>query len=397
LNTAFTRAALLCAALLVCAAGVPVASADLPPVKIGFVFSYTGMNSEEGKSVDAAMAAALSLHGGMVAGRKIEIIKRDDTGIAPEVARRLAQELVIQDHVDFLAGSLLSPNAVAIAGVSTAAHVPFLIVNAGTSGILEKQPYTVRFGFTNVQVTQPLAQWAVQNGIKTAYAIYQNYGPGVETTNLFEKAFVAQGGTLLGKTGIPFQTTDYAAYVQRIKDAAPQGVFAFINGGPGIEFLKTAAAAGLTKSGIRIISAVELVEPNDLPLVGDAAVGTVSSINYSPQHDSAVNHAFLKAYRTSYGSDRLPNYVTVAAYDVINAIYRVVDAQKGNIDPQKSLDLLKTISFESPRGPISIDPKTRDLVQNIYIRRVERSGTGWTYREIAVIPKVKDTTEQPDP
>ena len=335
-------------------------------------------------------------HGDTVAGRKIEIIKRDDTGIAPEVARRLAQELVIQEHVDFLAGSLLTPNAVAIAGVSTAAHVPFLIVNAGTSGILAKQPYTVRFGFTNAQITQPLAQWAMQNGIRRVYAIYQNYGPGVETTEHFEKALTAQGGTFLGGIGVPFQTTDYAAYVQRLRDAAPQGVFAFINGGPGIEFLKTAAQGGFAKSGIRIISAVELVDPNDLPLAGDAAVGTVSAINYLPQHDSKLNHAFVAQFRQSYGGDRQPNYVAVAAYDVIGAIYRVVAAQKGDLDASKSLDLLRNLAFESPRGPIRIDPKTRDIVQNVYIRRIERNGTGWAYREIAVLPMVKDATEDTD-
>lgn len=392
----FARAALLGAAVLACASSA-VRAADAPPLKIGFVFSYTGVSAETAKEVDAAMAAAVHEHGGMVAGRRIEIIKRDDTGIAPEVARRQAQELVIQDHVDFLAGSLLTPNAVAIESVSTAAHIPFLIVNAGTSGIMVKQPYTVRFGFTNVQVTQPLAQWAVQNGLKNIFAIYQDYGPGVETTHLFEKSLAAQGGTLVGETGVPFSTTDFAAYVQRIKNANPSGVFAFINGGTGIEFLKTAALAGLGKPPSRIISAVELVDPNDLPLSGDAAVGTVSSINYFPQLDTPANRAFLAAFRASFGSDRQPNYVAVAAYDVVNAICRVVAAQKGGSDPDKSMQLLKTLSFVSPRGPVSVDPKTRDLVQNIYIREVVRAGAGWTYRQIAVIPAVRDTTEEPDP
>lgn len=387
----------LCAAALLLSAPRTVSAADAPPLKIGFIFSYTGVNAETGKAVDAAIATALREHGGAVAGRRIEIIKRDDTGIAPEVARRYAQELVVQDHVDFLAGSLLTPNAVAIERVSTAAHVPFLIVNAGTSGILENNPYTVRFGFTNVQVTQPLAQWAVQNGMRRMFAIYQDYGPGAETTALFAKAFAAQGGTLLGQLAVPFSATDFSAYVQRIKDGNPEGVFAFINGGTGIDFLKTAATAGLEKSA-RVISAVEMVDPNDLPLAGDAAVGTVSSINYLPQHESAMNRAFVRAFKKSYGADREPNYVAVAAYDVINAICRVVAAQNGRPDPNKSMELLKTVAFESPRGPISIDPATRDIVQNIYIRQVVRGAKGaLTYREIATIAKVKDTTEKPDP
>jgi branched-chain amino acid transport system substrate-binding protein len=384
------------AALLVCAASAPVA-ADQPPVKVGFIFSYTGANAQAAKYADAALDAYLQQHGDTAGGRKIVIVKRDDTGIAPEVARRQAQELVIQEHVDFLAGALLTPNAVAIEQVSSAAHVPFLIVNAGTSGILAKAPYTVRFGFTNAQITQPLAQWAMRNGIKRVYAIYQNYGPGVETTGHFEKALSAQGGTFLGQIGVPFQTTDYAAYVQRLRDAAPQGVFAFINGGPGIEFLKTAAGAGaFAKNGIRIISAGELVDPNDLPLTGDAAAGTVSTIDYLPTIDSKLNRAFVEQFRKSYGSDRQPNYVAVAVYDVIDAIYRTVAAQKGDLDAAKSLDILRNMSFESPRGPIRIDPKTRDIVQNVYVRRIERSGSGWAYRQIAVLPMVRDGTEDTD-
>jgi ABC-type branched-subunit amino acid transport system substrate-binding protein len=242
--------------------------ADAPPVKIGFIFSYTGASAQTAKYADAAIDAYVQQHGDTVAGRKVVIIKRDDTGIAPEVARRLAQELVIQEHVEFLAGALLTPNAVAIEQVSSAAHVPFLIVNAGTSGILAKQPYTVRFGFTNAQITQPL--------------------------------------------------------------------------------------------------------------------------------DSKLNRAFVEQFRKSYGGDRQPNYVAVAVYDVLNSIYRTVAAQKGELDPAKSLDVLRNMSFESPRGPIRIDPKTRDIVQNVYIWRIERSGSGWAYRQIAVLPMVRDVTEGAD-
>ena len=248
----FMCTALAIAALLAC---VPIAavSADLPPVKVGFIFSYSGFSAATGKLVQAAIATYVRQHGDTVAGRKIEIIQRDDTGIAPEVATRLAQELVLGEHVDFLAGSAFTPNAIAVAHVSTAAHVPYLIVNAGTSGIVEKEPFSVRFGFTNEQLTGPMALWAVRNGIKKAYAIYQNYGAGADTTALFAKDFAAVGGTLVGQVGVPVDATDFSAYVQRIKDAAPQGVFAFINGGPGVQFLRTAAQAGFAKSGIRIL------------------------------------------------------------------------------------------------------------------------------------------------
>jgi branched-chain amino acid transport system substrate-binding protein len=390
------RTALAIALMLLCVPAVPV-RADLPPVKVGFIFSFAGFSAPTGKLVLAAIAAYQRQHGETAAGRKIELIVRDDTGIAPEVATRLAQELILQEHVDFLAGAAFTPNAIAIAHVSTAAHVPFLIVNAGTSGIIEKEPYSVRFGFTNVQLTEPMAKWAIQNGIKTAYAIYQNYGPGAETTALFAKAFAAQGGTLLGQIGVPVDATDYSAYVQRIKDAAPQGVFAFINGGPGVQFLRSAALAGFAKSGIKIFSAVELVSTNDLPIAGDSAVGTASAIDYMPENPSPLNRAFVAQFEQSYGSNQLPDFMAVSAYDVLGAIYRVVAAQKGVLETNKTMDLLRNMSFESPRGPIRVDPRTRGLVENIYVRQIVRSGSGWAYRQIAVIPMVKDTTETGDP
>ncbi len=386
-------------ALAVVLSFVPLtrANADLPPVKVGFIFSFSGFSAPTGKLVLAAIAAYQRQHGDSVAGRKIEIIVRDDTGIAPEVATRLAQELVLGEHVDFLAGSAFTPNAIAIAHVSTAAHVPFLIVNAGTSHIVEKEPYSVRFGFTNVQLTEPMAKWAVQNGIKTAYAIYQNYGAGAETTDLFAKAFAAQGGKLVGQVGVPVDATDFSAYVQRIKDAAPQGVFAFINGGPGVQFLRSAALAGFAKSGIRIFSAAELVGTNDLPNAGDSAVGSASAIDYMPEHDTPLNRAFVTQFKAAYGSDQQPDFMAVATNDVIDAIYRLVAAEKGSLDANKSMALLRNMSFESPRGPIRVDPHTRGLVENIYVREVVRSGSGWTFRQIAVIPLVKDTTEVGDP
>jgi branched-chain amino acid transport system substrate-binding protein len=384
---------LLVAAVL--ALALPLRAVAAPePIKIGFIFSYSGSDDETGKEADAAMAAYMAQHGDTVAGRKVVILRRDDTGLAPEVAKRLATELVIQDHVDVLAGTILTPNAIAVAQVSTQSHVPFLIVNAGSAGIPAKNPYTVRFGFTNAQLTQPLAQWMVRNGIKSAYALYANYGAGVETTTLFANAFAAAGGTMLGEIGMPMNSNDFSAYIQRVKDAHPQALFVFHNGSGGINLMKACGHADLTKAGITVVTVPEVVRPNDLATVGDAVLGNISALDYAPSHDSAMNRAFVQAFQKAHGGERLPSFDAIAAYDVINAVYRVATAQNGVMDPDKTIATLRGMSFESPRGPFKIDPQTREPIENVYIRRVERSGGVLSYREIATFPMVKVPVEQ---
>jgi branched-chain amino acid transport system substrate-binding protein len=386
---------LLFIAAAVLAGALPLRAAAVPePIKIGFVYSYTGTDQENGKEADAAMAAYMAQHGDTVAGRKVVIIKRDDTGLAPEVARRLAQELVIQEHVDILAGSILTPDAIAVAQVSTQSHVPFLIVNAGSAGIPEKNPYTVRFGFTNAQLTQSLAQWMVRNGMKTAYALFANYGAGVETTTLFTKAFTAAGGTMLGQIAMPYNTNDFSAYIQRVKEAHPQALFVFHNGAGGINLMKSCGEAELTKAGITVVTAPEVVRANDLAVAGDSVIGNISALDYVASHDTAVNRAYVAAFQKAHGGDRLPGADALAAYDIMGAVYRVAAAQNGVMDPDKTMATLRGMSFESPRGPFKIDPQTREPIENIYIRRVERMDGALGYREIATFPMVKVPVEQ---
>lgn len=388
---------LLGAALLACLALAPGGAAGAPsdatPIKIGFLFPFTGGGlAEVSEEVGAALDTYVRQHGDTVAGRKIEIIRRDDTGLAPEVARRNAQELVVGEHVDFLAGEVFSPNAVAIAQISTQAHVPFLIVNSGSAGLLDNDPYTLRIGFTNRQLVGPLARWVVQSGIKSSYAAYQDFAAGHEMAGLFAKAFSAQGGSIVGEVTAPISTTDYTAYALRIRDASPQGVFAFVGGGYGVFFIKAAAQLGFAQRGIKIYSASGLVDPNDLAVAGDAALGTIYATDYTPYHNSALNREFVKQFKATLGKDRVPDYASVAAYDAIDAIYRVVAQQKGNVDPDKSLELLRNLSFESPRGPLRIDPKTREAIENVYIVRIDKSKTGLVPNEIATFPMVNDAT-----
>jgi branched-chain amino acid transport system substrate-binding protein len=375
--------------------GTRSTAADLPPIKIGLIDSYTGTPPYIAAGFDAAIKAWIDQHGDTVAGRKIEFIRRDDQS-QPEVARRVAQELIVQENVDILAGIGITPNAIAVAQVSTQAKKPFLISNAATSGILANAPYTVRFGFTTRQITVPLAQWALRYKMTSAFSVVQDYGPGLDAEATFAQAFTDGGGKMLGSLRVPVSSRDDSAYVQRIRDAKPKVAFTFFNLTGARTFLNSAEQTGLLKSATKIVSADDLVDENDLDTYGDGIVGLVSSGNYTSTHDSALNHAFVKAFGVAYGGDgkRLPDFTNCAIYDIMNAIYRVVAAQKGVVDPEKTMALLKGMKIDSPRGPLMIDPVTRDAVQNVYIKKVLKRNGKLATIEIETIPMVRDSSER---
>jgi branched-chain amino acid transport system substrate-binding protein len=375
-------------------AAIPAQADEPPPIKVGVVFSFTGPSPLGGAELDTAFRVFMDEHGDKIAGRKVELIRRDDTGPAPDVVKRLVQELIVQDKVDILAGISYTPNALAAGGVTTAAKKPLFIVNAATSGILAKAPYLVRFGFTTPQITVPLAQWAAKNGAKSVYVLYSDYGPGVDAGAAFTKTFTAAGGTIAGEVRAPLRNPDFSAYVQRIKDANPDSVFVFLPAGdqPGI-FLKAFTDAGLGAAGIKILATGDLTEESSLDTMGDAALGIVTAYHYSDVHDSDLNHAFVKKFEAASGNKLRPDFVGAVAYDVLGAVYHVIEAQGGNVDPDKTMALIKGYKAESPRGPIMIDPETRDIVQNVYIRRVERRDGHLVNAEIATIPMVKDPNE----
>ena len=342
----FQRCLLALLAAVLVTASVPAVAQTQEPIKIGVVLSYSGGdNVILGKMADAAFAAYMKEHGDTIAGRKVVLIKRDDTGIAPETAARLAQELIVQDHIDLLIGASYTPNAIAMGKVSTQAKVPYFIVNAATSNIFKTNPYTARFGFTTGQISEPFAKWAFNfQHAKTAYAVFQDYGPGIDAGTTFEKTFTAAGGKVLGESRMPLDTKDFSAYIQKVKDAKPDVMFLFINAtGGGVDFIKALKSAGI-----------------------------VTTFDYSAMHDSALNRTFIKDFKAAYGSDQLPTFEGVQAYDAIAAAYKVLIAQKGHIDPDKTMEIVKGMHFESPRGLIQIDPATRDIIQNVYFRKVER-------------------------
>jgi branched-chain amino acid transport system substrate-binding protein len=395
----FTR---MIRSLFACAASVAVLSvasgaaiAQQTPIKVGVVYSFSGGSATAGKEFNDTLATFQKLHGETAGGRKVEFVKRDDGGIAPDNAKRLAQELIVQEHVDFLTGLIFTPNAVAVGNVSTAAKMPTFIVNATTSGIMAKNPYMSRYSMSATQVTVPLAKYAYKSGQRNMYVLFMDYGPGIDSGKTFEDTFTAEGGKIAGEVRVPVTASDFSAYLQRIKDAKPDGLYVFLNAsGTGTAFLKQVKAQGFDKAGIKLFVSGDLVTEQALPAIGDAAVGVISSMNYSGSHDSKLNRDFIKAFEVQSGGTP-PTFGAVGAYDAFTAIYKVIDAQKGNVDPDKSMEIVKTLKFESPRGPIAIDPDTRDIVQNVWIRRTELKGGKLVNTEIDSYPMFKDPSEHP--
>jgi branched-chain amino acid transport system substrate-binding protein len=380
---------------LTAAAGLGGASAQQTPIRIGVIYSYSGAPPIQGQLLDAGLNLYAKQHGDTVAGRRIELIRRDDTGLAPDVAKRVATELIVQDHVDVLLGMLLTPNTIAVESVSAAAKVPLLIVNSASSHILERDPYAVRFGYSMPQLTGPLAQWATNDRIKTAYILYQDYGPGVEAATSFTRSFTALGGTILATTPFPVDTKDFSAYIERIKDAKPQAVYAFINGGgTGPLFVHAADAAGFKKAGITILAANDLIAVNELNLASDFSVDLIQVMDYTPSLANATNRAFVPAFGALTDAHLVPDFSAVAAYDALAAVYKAVAAQNGNLDPDKALAFWRGLQFDSPRGPVAIDPKTRDIIENIYVRRIVSHGGRAGMTELQTFPMVRDPTEQ---
>jgi branched-chain amino acid transport system substrate-binding protein len=385
-------------AVALLAGALPGGAQQLPPFKIGLIFSFTGGTASAAKSNDAILAAFFKTHGDTIAGRKVEIVQRDDTGIAPEVARRVAQELIVQEHVDIIVGTNLTPNAVAVSKVSTQAKVPFFIVNSATSNVVKDQPYTARFGFTTEEIVPPLALYAAKNYGKTAFSIFQNYGPGIDADKAFERVFTENGGTIIGSAPIPVNNQDFSAYVQRVKEAKPAVLFVFLNAaGGGVELLREINNQGLIRNGVKVVATGDIVNEFLLPALqsGNPPLGLVTTFNYSRTHPSATNKAFVSAFHAAYG-DQIngPDFNGVAEWDALGAVYTIGAALKGDFsNPDKVMALVRGMKIDSPRGPVVIDPSTRDAVQNVYLRRLEMVGGRLENTEFETTPLVKDPTE----
>ncbi len=360
-------------------------------VKLGLVAEFSGPFAQYGQQILGGMKAYMKQHGDTVAGKKIEIVQKDTTGPAPDVAKRLAQELVTRDNVDFLVGFGLTPNALAVAPVATEAKRPMIIMNAATSIITTKSPYIVRVSMTLPQITQPMAQWAAKNGIKKVYTVVADYGPGLDAEAAFTKAFKAAGGEMVGSVHTPLQNPDFAPFVQRVKDAKPEAVFLFLPAGEqGIAFMKGYAERGLAQAGIKLIATGDITDDGVLEAMGEPTLGLITSFHYSAAHNSPENAAFKKAYAEVNGDKLRPNFMAAGGYDGMAAIYEALKKTNGSTDGEKLVAAMKGMKLVSPRGPIMIDPETRDVVQTVYIRKVEKTGGGLYNVEFDKFPDQKD-------
>src|SRR6186713_785934 len=344
-------------------------------VKIGLILPMTGGQASTGKQIDNAVKLYMQQNGDTVAGKKIEVILKDD-GAVPDNTKRLAQELIVNDKVNFIAGFGVTPAALAAAPLATQAKIPEIVMAAGTS-------------ITLAQSSTIIGDWAAKNGIKKVATLTSDYAPGNDALNFFKQHFTAGGGEVVEEVKTPLANPDFAPFLQRMKDAKPDAVFVFVPAGQGGNFMKQYAERGLDKAGIRVIGPGDVMDDDLLNGMGDAALGTVTAHLYSAAHPSAMNKDFVAAYKKAFGTR--PGFMAVSGYDGIHLIYEALKKTNGDTDGTKLVEAMKGMKWESPRGPISIDPDTRDIVQNIYIRKVEKVDGELYNVEFATFEAVKDS------
>ena len=384
------RRALLAGTALLAAAFLPAAGHAAGTIKIGIVMPYSGQFADLTKQMDNGIKIYMQEHGDTVAGKKIEIIRKDVGGINPSVAKRLAQELVVRDKVDILAGWLLTPNAIAGCSVSKEAKKFTVVMNAATSIITDKSPYCTRTSFTLPMITVTLGQWAAKNEIKNDYTMTSDYAPGHDSEKGFSYGFTSAGGKILGTVRMAVKSPDFSAYVQRAKDLKPQSIFVFIPGGSQpAAFGKALAERGMGANTIKVLGTQELADDAAIKSMGSDALGIITAGNYNYNREDAMNEKFVAAYRKIAGGEN-PNFGAVGGYDGMHLIYAAIEKAKGKTDAESLIAAAKGMKWQSPRGPMMIDPKTRDVVQTIYISKVEKKGGKLVNVVIDKVPDVHD-------
>jgi len=356
----------LMAAIALAAASVAQAQ---DPIKIGLIVPMTGPFASTGRQVENNVKLFQALNGSTVAGRKVEVLLKDDAGVA-DTTRRLAQEMILKDKVSVLAGFGLTPLAFSTAPIATQSKTPMVVMNAATAVITERSPFIVRSGFTLPQVTAPAAEWATKSGLKRVVTLVADYGPGLDAEKTFVDSFKQGGGEVVETLRVPMANPDFAPFLQRVRDAKPEAVFVFVPSGMGASFMKQFAERGLAQAGIRVIATGDVVDDDLLNDMGEAAVGVISAFHYSAALPSAINKKYVADYAKANRGER-PNFHGVGAYDGMQLIYEGLKKTKGE-GGQALIDAMKTVSFESPRGKFAIDPKTREVVQEVRLHRVER-------------------------
>jgi branched-chain amino acid transport system substrate-binding protein len=371
--------------LAIAAAMVPTANAQ-DTVKVGMVMPLTGTLADAGKQVVAGARLYMSQHGDTVAGKHIDLIVKDD-GSSFDTGRRLIQEAIANDKVDILAGGLTG-DLMAAAPVITAAKKPTVIMLSSTSAVVDKSPYFVRSSCTLAQSAMILADWAIRNGIKKVVTLVSDFSPGLEAEATFKARYLAAGGEIAENIRVPLRSPDFSPFLQRARDAEPQAIFAFVPSVQAVGLVKQYAERGLDKAGIKLIGPGDLTDDDTLAQVGDVMLGTLTAHFYSAAHPSAINKAFVEAYLKQSG--RRANFMALSGYDGMHLIYEALKKTNGSVDSGALMAAMKGMAWESPRGPMSIDPATGEVIHNIYIRKVEKAN-GENYNvEFATFEAVKD-------
>jgi branched-chain amino acid transport system substrate-binding protein len=377
----------LAVALVAASAGSCVLAQD-NTFKIGLILPMTGQQASTGRQIEAAAKLYMAQNGDTVAGKRVQLIVKDDTSL-PDVTRRLAQELVVNDKVDVLAGFGITPSATATASIATQSKTPEVVMAAATSSITEASPYIVRTSFTLPQVSVALADWAPKNGIKKVVSLVSDYGPGIDAEKYFKERLQFNGGQVVESLRVPLRNPDFAPFLQKVRDAKPDALFVFVPAGAGALLMKQYIERGLDKAGIKLIATGDVTDDDQLNAMGDGALGVVTSHHYSAAHPSATNKKFVAAFEKANKGMR-PNFMAVGGYDGMHVIYEALKKTQGKGGGDALLAAMKGQIFESPRGPIFIDAQTRDIVQNVYLRKVEKKDGQLYNVEFDVIKDVKD-------
>ena len=375
------------AALVLGAGGLAQAQAP-QPFKIGLILPLTGQQASTGRQIEAAARLWMAQNGDTVSGRKVQLIVKDDTS-TPDQTRRIAQELVVNDKVDVLAGFGITPSAMATAPIATQSKTPMVVMAAATSAITEASPYIVRTSFTLPQASVALADWAPKNGIKRVVTLVTDYGPGIDAERFFKDRLLFNGGTVPETLRVPLRNPDFAPFLQKVRDIKPDALFVFVPSGAGAAVMKQFLERGMDKAGIRLIGTGDVTDDDQLNDMGDGALGVVTSHHYSAAHPSAANKKFVEAFQKANKNMR-PNFMAVGGYDGMRVIYESLKKTNGKGGGDALLAGLKGQIFESPRGPVFIDAQTRDIVQNIYLRKVDKKDGQLYNVEFDVIKDVKD-------
>lgn len=380
--------------------GCQAAPADTKAIKVGIILTYSGPDASIGEAIDRGAELFLKLHrSDLPPGVELQLIKRDETGPSPDVAQRLARELIVREGVQILTGGQWTPNVSAIAPLVTEAGIPYVVMSSGTASTTRLSPFIVRVAFTTWQHSYHMGQWAAMNGFMRASTIVSDYAAGVDAEAAFVRGFTDAGGTIVSSVRAPLRTADYVPFLERIRRDNPPALFGFNPGGPeATRFIKAYDDLGLAAAGIQLIGPNAIVPDDELKNMGEAAVGVISASHYSAAGDRAANRAFVREWKQEYGQESLPNYFAVGGWDGMGAIVHAIRAQNGELEAGRTRELLANWSNpDSPRGPMRIDPETRDVIHNIYIRRVENVDGELRNIEFETIPSVKDPWKELNP